>query len=491
MATPIFPSWHFWFAPFGGRRRRLQRSVRDLTLSQLEQRFAKALPASYLAQNPTKAYSRKRVFTLARTVWCWLWQVLQAHTCCREVVRQVQALFALHDAPAVDEATGAYCQARKKLPQALLAKLLALSFESAEKAAHGLAPRLLLGRPIRVVDGSGAQLADTPLNRAAYPPSSNLTPGTGFPFLRIVALFSMTSGALLAQASGSLQTSELRLWLDLLPELKAGEILLADRAYGKYVIAALLQMVGVDFIATLATRSRKVDFRRAQRRLGPNDALFEWKKPANASAFLEAERWASLPARITVRLLRIQVARRGFRTEQFTLMTTLLDPVAYPAKEIIATHARRWRMEMCLDDLKTTLGMESLRCRKPEMVKKELLVFLTAHNLIRWLMAEAATHEDAELDSLSFKGALDACRQWTQAMAQRSAQRSRCAKLWSQLLRTIAADLLPWRPGRHEPRAVKKRSKYPHLNKPRHKFKSRWSRTKRRRLAKAKRHPSS
>jgi hypothetical protein len=183
--------------------------------------------------------------------------------------------------------------------------------------------------------------------------------------------------------------------------------------------------------------------------------------------------------------------RRGFRTEHLVLVTTLLDPALYPAAEILAAHARRWRLEMCLDDLKTTLGMENLRCLRPEMVQKELLIFLTAHNLMRWLMAEAASHGGVELDGLSFKGSLDAFRQWSHALAQQNgSHRRRRTRLWHQLLETLVADLLPVRPGRHEPRAVKKRSKYPPLNKPRHQYRSRWSRGKRRRIAKARKRAS-
>jgi hypothetical protein len=462
------------------------RSLRAATLAQIEARFADALPQALLAQNSTQAYSRERIFSLYRTVWCWIWQVLQGHTSCREVVRQVQALFALHEAGAVDEATGAYCQARGKLPQPLLATLFAASFASAENAARTLAQPLLGGRTMRVADASGARLCDTPANRAAYPPSSNLPARTGFPFLRIAALFSLASGALLAQATGSLHTSELRLWLELLPALRPGDILLADRAYGLYVVAALLQRTGVDLLASVsAHRHRRIDFRKAKKRLGPRDALFVWKKSFQVSALLDAPNWSALPAELTVRLLRVEVKRRGFRTQHFLIVTTLLDPALYPASEIIAAHARRWRMEMTLDDLKTTLGMEALRCQKPSMVQKELLIFLTAHNLIRWLMAKAASHERKALEQISFKGSLDGFRQWSQAMAQRSGQRQRCTELWWRLLQTMAADALPFRPGRHEPRAVKKRSKYPHLNKPRHLFRGRWSRTKRRRIAHA------
>jgi DDE family transposase len=492
-STPFFPSLHSRLAPLGLRSIPLLRQIRQRTLSQIEQSFRAALPDFLFPKNRSGDHSRERVFTLTRTLWCWIWQVLQANTSCREVVRQVQALFALHEAGEVDEATGAYCQARRKLPEGLLKNLFDASFQSAERAAPTPAKALLQNRPVRVVDASGARLADTPKNRAAYPPSDNLAAGAGFPFLRIVVLFSLASGALLAQASGSLRCSEQRLWHNLLSCLHRADILLGDRAYGHYVVAALLQSVGVDLMATVAARARKVDFRKAKKRLGPQDSLFVWKKPAKPSSWLSPQKWRALPPEITVRLLRVTLERRGFRTEHLVLVTTLLDPELYPACEILATHARRWRLEMCLDDLKTTLGMESLRCHCPEMVEKELLVFLIAHNLVRWLMTQAASNGSVELDGLSFKGSLDAFRQWSQALAQHGSghrHRQRRDRLWSRLLEILVADAVPYRPGRHEPRAVKKRSKYPHLNQSRHQYRGRWSRGKRRRIAIARKRAS-
>jgi hypothetical protein len=484
-ATQLFPAWRPVFAPLGRGTVAVVRTLRQATLAQIELRLGPALPAALLVQNPSAAHSRERIFTLSRTVWSWLWQSLQAQTSCREVVRQVQALFALHEARPVDEGTAAYCQARSKLPTALLEQLFTASARSAEQAAPPPARALLEGRAMRVVDGSGARLADTPGLRSAFPPSSSLTPGTGFPYLRVVALFSLLSGALLAQVTGSLQVSELRLWLQLLPHLQPGDILLGDRAFAQYVVIALLQGAGVDFLGAVATRRRNIDFRRASRRLAKDDALFVWRRGAQ-SALLDLAQWKELPAEITVRVLRVHLERRGFRSESYVLVTTLVDPVRYPAAEIISAYLRRWRMEMCLDDLKTTLGMEQLRCRNEQMVQKELLVFLTAYNLTRWLLAQAATHAHVDLDRLSFKGALDGFRQWSQAMAQHHGSRVRKKQLWFGLLRAIAADLLPLRPGRHEPRAVKGRTKYPHLSQPRHGYAGRWSRTKRRRMANAK-----
>jgi hypothetical protein len=488
-STPFFPFWRSKFAPLRRRSIPLLRGVRQKTLSEIEQCFSPALADSLFQKNGFGDHSRERIFSLTRTLWCWIWQVFQANTSCREVVRQVQALFALNEAGEVDGATGAYCEARGKLCDGLLRKLFFASFQSAEKAAPAPARALLGNRPVRVIDASGTRLQDTGANRAAYPPSGNLPANTGFPFLRVSVLFSLASGALLAQASGSLRCSELRLWHSLLSCLNRADILLGDRAYGNYVVAALLQGLGVDLIATVATRSRKVDFRKAKKRFGSYDALFVWSKPASPSPWLSKPQWKQLPPEITVRLLQVAIERRGFRTEHIVLVTTLLDPELYPAAEIIATHARRWRLEMCLDDIKTTLGMEKLNCRSPKMVQKELLVFLTSYNLVRWLMAEAASHGEVDLEGLSFKGSLDAFRQWSQAMAQRGSSprhRLRRIRLWSQLLEILVADALPFRPGRHQPRAVKKRSKYPHLNKPRHQYRGRWSRNKRRRIAKAK-----
>lgn len=484
--TPFFPALRPRLAALGRVSRSLVSGLRQATLSQIEERFAEALAPSLFDQNASKAHSRERIFTLARTLWGWIWQVLQANTSCREVVRQVQALFALHDAGPVDESTSAYCQARIKVSVEFLEKIFSLSAQSAEQAAPKPATAPLEGRRIWAVDGSGARLPDTPENRKAYPPSSSLPVKTGFPYLRIVGFFSLLSGALLARATGSLKVSELRLFMNMLPELKPGDILLGDGAYGVYVVGAALKALGVDLIGTVATRTRKVDFRKAKKRNWPGDILTVWKKPGRKSPLLGVRKWKKLPENLEVRLIKVSVEERGWRTKHLVIVTTLLDAHLYPASQIIAAHARRWRMEMTLDDLKTTLGMEPLHCLTPEMVQKELLVFLSAHNLVRWLMASAAIQEGKNIETLSFKGTLDSFRAWSHALAQCQEREPQCAKLWRALLKTIAADALPLRPGRTEPRAVKTRSKYTYLNRPRRQYIGRASRNTRRRISKAK-----
>jgi hypothetical protein len=341
----------------------------------------------------------------------------------------------------------------------------------------------LQGRPVKVVDGSTLTLPDTPANRTAYPICKNSQSHAAFPMMRLVVVFCLASGAILTVLSGDLRLSELRLFHQWMSQLAPKDIVLGDRGFGNFVIVSLLQGLGIDFIGR---SRRRVDGRRRRQRLGSNDWLVQWPRSVNPSALLSPQAWAALPTERTVRIVRGSLYRPGFRLRQLTLVTTLLEANLYPAQEILRAYARRWRLEMCLDDLKTTLGMEMLRCKSPALVEKELWMYLLAHNLIRWVMAQAARTYTVALEPISFKGTVDALRQFSQAMAQARSKRKR-RRLWEELLRTIAADLVPQRPDRREPRAVKrKKNKYPRLNVPRSKFRDRLKRHVRR--AKARTH---
>jgi hypothetical protein len=245
-------------------------------------------------------------------------------------------------------------------------------------------------------------------------------------------------------------------------------VVLGDRAFGEYSTLAELPRQGVDVVARLH-HQRKVDFRKA-RRLAKGDGLFVWTKGYDQSGLATTRQWRAMPSQITVRILRFTASIRGFHHRRVTLVTTLLDPGLYPAAQIIALYARRWSMELCFRDLKTTMGMETLRCQSPAMIRKELLAYLVAHNLVRCVMAQAVAQYQVLLDRLSFKAALDALRQYSAAMSQAPSQRLRRV-LWEDLLLNLARDPVPFRPHRREPRAVKHRPKaYPLLNRPRHQF---------------------
>jgi len=374
----------------------------------------------------------------------------------------------------------------------VLEKALQASACSAQSKAS---PTTLLGsRPIRIVDGSCIRLADTPANREAFPRSTNQFNSPGFPLLKIIVLYCLSSGAVLARACANITQHELRLFMKLKEIFRPKDIIVGDRAYGSYVIAAWLKERQCDLVARLSTLGRKVDYRRAKRRLGNQDGIFEWRKArAKPSPLMEAREWDALPELIEVRSIRTKICRAGFRSRGLTVMTTLLDPELYPAQEILEVYLRRWRVEMCLDDLKTSLGMENLRGRSPAMVERELLVYLCAYNLLRWVMACAARQGNVDLNRISFVGALDGFRRWATAMAMaRGKGRRKCVnRMWRSMLATLARDLVIERPGRQEPRAVKKRPKYPYLNKPRNRYVERPSRNKRRQISNAKRKCSS
>jgi hypothetical protein len=464
MNTPLFPAFRARLAALG---RRTAGHLRQGTLQQLARHLAELIPVHLLSSADEGPNSRERLFTLRLTCECFLWQMLKPRTACREVVRQVQALACLQGLSAVNENASAYIQARQRLPQECLERVLAATAQAVDRRAS--ASTTLQGRPVRVVDGSSMQLPDTAANQQEYPQPSGQKPGCGFPVLKLVVLFSLASGALLEVALGNLHQHDLRLFQRLWEGLKAGDILLGDRAYGDYVTLAGLPRQGVDVVARLH-QARKVDFRKASQRLGHHDGVFVWRKGCMQSAILTPEQWAALPDEIQVRLVRFTAACRGFRTQRITLVTTLLDAGLYPAAELVAVYLRRWRIELCLRDVKTTLGLEQLRCQSPAMVRKELLAGLIAHNLIRCLMAEAAQVHEAELEQLSFKGAVDALRQYSAVLAQARTNRLK-RKLWRDLLRTLACDRVPRRPGRTEPRALKRRPKpFPLLNRPRRQF---------------------
>jgi hypothetical protein len=350
------------------------------------------------------------------------------------------------------------------------------------QTADQLAPVLTLfpGRALKVIDGSALTTADTPKNRKAYPPVQ--APEPNFPMMRVMVLFSLVSGAILHVATGNLHTAELPMLYQMFDLLAVNDILIGDRGFGNFVLLALLRHFkpGVDFIGRSA---RHVDGRRRRQRLGANDWLVTWKPSHKPSHWLPKAIWQALPKVFTLRIVRGSCYVKGFRVRRVTLVTTLLDAKRYPAHEILQAYLRRWRLEMCLDDIKTTLQMEMLRSRSPEMLQKEIYAHLIAHNLIRCTMAQAASTYEVALERISFKGTLDAVRQFTQAMSQARSKKKRI-QLWATLLETIAADLVPERPGRREPRAVKRlKNKYQRLSLSRRRFKDRPKRSVRRTAA--------
>jgi hypothetical protein len=472
--TPFFPLWRPHLAPAGSRLAAAVKTVTASTLAKLEERFGSVLSAGLLA---TPAGGRERIYTVRRTFWCFLWQILNPGTACREVVRQLQALFTLQGGPKVSSEDGAYCLARSRLSPQLFPQVLAATAKAAQQAVAPQENGFLQNRVRKVMDGTTVTMPDSHENRKAFPKSQATFDGIGFPMMRVLAFFCLTSGAILSALTGNFHTSELRLMKDFISQLAKNDIVIGDRGFGSFVVVYLLRLAGVDFIGRSA---RKVDGRRRCRHLGHNDWVVNWRRPAKRSAVMSLIEWALVPLSLEVRIVRGSHWRPGFRVRQVTVVTTLLDAQLYPAHQILEAYAQRWRLELCFDDLKTTLGMEMLSCQSPEMIDKELHLHLIAHNLVRLVAAQAAAAHQTSVERISFKGTLDGLRQFCLAMSQARTKRSRTG-LWDELLSTLVADSLPDRPNRREPRAIKRqKNKYPRLDRDRHKFRDHPKRSVRR-----------
>jgi len=323
------------------------------------------------------------------------------------------------------------------------------------------------GRAVKVVDGTGCSMPDTPGNQALYPQPGGQKPGCGFPVAQLVGLFCLASGALLEFAKTELKRHELPIFLcELLNHLLPGDIVLGDRAYCAYVSIGLLLERSVDCVFRLH-QARPVDFRRG-RYVAKDDRLITWHKPKKCPPYLTEEEFAGLPQTLRLRQVRFYVREAGFRTQKVVLITTLLDYKAFPAADLAALYARRWEIELSFRDIKISLGMDVLRCKSPAMVEKEIYIHLIGYNLIRTIMLEASGSFLVPLSRMSFKGSLDAILHWAETIdALRDKPRRKAAAI-DQMLKAIATDPVPERPNREEPRVKKRRPKsYQWMTKPR------------------------
>ena len=434
----------------GGRRAQPAVSAVDRQADRLDglaALVARFIPAKIFAPGDGQ---RERIYTPWVTFVSFLSQVLTRGSACREAVRRVQAWAVAAKRTPPDENTSAYCQARARLPLATL--------RAAHEQLGGWIERHAkdawrwCGRPVKVLDGCGLSMPDTRKNRRRWPYASGQKPGCGFPTAQMVGLFCLATGRLVRFALDSWKAHEIPLARQLLRWMQPGEIVLADRGFCGWGFIALLQRKGVDVVMR-AHQARKLKGRR-----------MTWAKPQQTRSWTKAL-WRELPAELVVRIVRFHVAVPGFRTENVVLVTTLLDEQAYPDAALAALYRRRWAVELCFRDIKTTLGLDVLRCLTPKLVEKEIWLQVMAYNLVRALMLEAAWTHGVELERLSFKGTVDTLRQWTPLFAPTMFVFKQAR---AELLRVIAADQVPLRPNRSEPRARKRRPKnYQLLTKPR------------------------
>ena len=406
---------------------------------------------------PSKLFAgagrRDRIFTPWVTFCAFFGQVLQRGASCRDAVRRVQAWHLAAGGAAVDDSTSGYCQARQRLPVGVLRKAFA---RLADWCAGRTRPAdRWQGRVVKVMDGCGLSMPDTAANRKTYPYAGGQEPGCGFPTGQLVGLFSLATGHLTRFVVTSWKAHEAPLARELVGWVQPGEVVLADRAFCSWGLLALFKRKDVAVVWRLHQARKR------------QTGQVVWPKPQGPGPW-EPSLWKELPDELTVRIVRFRVEVPGFRTEEIVLVTTLLDEAQYPDAALAELFRRRWQVELCFRDLKTTLGLDVLRTPTPALIEKEILLQVIAYNLVRALMLEAAAQHDVPPARLSFKGAVSTLRAFAHLFEP---ARPHVARRYAELLLALAADPVPDRPDRVEPRAVKRRPKsYQFLTRPRHKM---------------------
>jgi hypothetical protein len=404
------------------------------------------------------------VYSVPVTLWAFLAQVLSKEKACVAAVARVLVLRVALGLPPCASDTGAYCKARAKLSEPFLQRVCYDVAEQVESQAP--AAWLWKGRHVFIGDGSTLSMPDTPANQQAYPHPRSQKRGLGFPILRVVVLLALATGVLSGAAFGPYvgkNQGEPALLRTLLARLRPGDILLGDRYYGSYWLIALAQQLGIDVVFRQHQR-RASDFRRG-RHLGPHDHVVVWTKPKRPD-WLDEATYQALPETLTVRELLVSVSVPGYRTQEVTVVTTLVDAQAYPKEDVAGLYRARWHIELDLRSIKTHLGMDILRCKTPAMVRKEIWAHFLAYNLTRRVLAAAAQDQGVRPRFLSFLAAVQTLNEfrWLLVTAAAEARAVYVRVLWVALASHGVGD----RPERCEPRAVKRRPKpRRYLNEPR------------------------
>jgi hypothetical protein len=391
---------------YGSSKRKIQETIARERQSLIEggldvqQQFIEEIPPELLAKHSET--QRNRHYPDNLTFWAFLGQVASDDASCAAAVAKIQAWAEERGLPVPSENTAAYCKARATLPVELLRAVN--NFVCGQLDAH--LPTLAHWRGLRPLaeDGTSAQMPDTVANCNAYPYPNGQRAGCGFPIVRLGGLVDLSHGGLCGLASCDMQTSELHNHGQLEAELHAGDVFIADRLYSSYELIERLLSKGVHFIGR-THQARKIDFRRGKK-VGPDQRLVTWNKPRQRPkrSSLSKKQWEALPETITVRLIRCKGPDREGQKKTRYIVTTLLDPVAWPAEEVASLYLHRWEIEVRFRDIKTTLGMEMLRTKSPAMIERELLMHQIVYNLMRLVMLKAAIQNGVNHRRLSFRG---------------------------------------------------------------------------------------
>ena len=318
---------------------------------------------------------KDRIYTPLVTLWVFLGQVLSADHSCRAAVSRLIAHRISRGQKACSAKTGAYCQARRRLPEKFFSTVACLVGRALDSKVES--QWLWNGRRVYMFDGTTVTMPDTPENQAEYPQIYNQKPGLGFPIARLCAVMSLSCGTIVdlgvARYAGKGQ-GELSLLRRMWGNFRPGDVLLTDRLMCSWTELFQLKERGIDSVTRL--NKRQADFRRGKR-LGKGDHVVKWPKP-RCPRSIDRQTYKSLPDYIEVRETRVRVAKPGFRSKEIIVVTTLLDPEMATREDLANLYRSRWNQELDLRDIKISLQMDFLRCKTPELVHKEIWTHILA-----------------------------------------------------------------------------------------------------------------
>ncbi len=397
---------------------------------------------------------RKRLLDPVTTIQLFLLQILHGNTSITHLRFFTTRGFS----------AAGYCQARTRIPVSILKTLLEKMTKSIRSSAEGG----WHGRRLLLVDGSNFSMSDTKELRDHFGQPSGQKEGCGFPAAHFLAIMHAGIGLIQDVLPGRLFTHDLASFVNLHPALRRGDVIVGDRGFCSFANLALLVSRGVDTVFRVHQKQivnfragrchgniKRVPRSRWRRKLGVTDQLVIWIKPARPPSWMTKEQYQNLPEDVQLRELSYNIDKPGYRVQTVTLVTTLTDPNQFPKEVLAEVYKERWQIETNFNHLKTTMNMNVVRCKTVDGVLRELYAFCIVYNLIRTVMMHAGKALRCNPERISF---IDAMR-WLKTSCQ--------TPCFIQIL------VVPLRPNRCEPRAIKRRPKpYDLLVKPRNLYKS-------------------
>ena len=474
--TPFLPG----ISPkLGGRAKRrqleairlLRQRIRSESLADIGTLFGDILPPEVLVESQRDV--RKRLFPESITFWAWVSQLLECNSSCASALTFVQSWYSREDLPVPAFDTSSYCRARQRLSESFLenAESLTKTYIEARIEAH----HLWYGYRLKAIDGTSVRLMDTEANQELFPQPSGQKAGCGFPVMGVVGILDLATGAMDRFLTCKDRDHDAQGLYQLSDHLVEGDLLLADRAFCSYEAIARLQANGVASVMRLhQMREKKLDWRRGKK-IDPDSRLVTWARPPKpGKSGITPEEWENLPEEMEVRLVRMKGTGRDGKPRTMYVITTLTDASEYPTDEIGLLYAERWKIEVKFRDIKTTMGLEMLRVKNPEMAVKMMKMIQIAYNLVKALQLEAISGRAILIDEIGYKGTLDAINEFRADFARLQNR----PQLWRRKMDDLAERMaerilliLLIRPNRQEPRATKRRPKsHQYLTAPRHGF---------------------